>query len=435
MPHGPTQVYGERLPSAAAPLDDDGDGDKRRRGPSPTIQRLSPSSSTKPAFSSSARAARPTTGWEHASDVAAARAARLAAVSPQAIDIDVIAAAVDGDAAAGEEVTDGVTGALRPEVAFATATVAASTGGLGGNRGRISSPVGPIDAEEGCVVRPTEPGLEAGLPVAAEAEAESFRMEEIASADGESRTPQAAPLEVAAAVAATAAAEGEVSDSPEEVLDDDDDDVAHSRTPPGVQGIKGVLHALARPEISGRDGDSSAGRGKGEEIFLAGTAQVARPDCLVSETEAELSMPVKDAFGGEGENEPAAAAVVTEAALAVQSPECEGTAAAAVQVAGGEGKVVAGGVCGSGTPVSCSTSTLTSTLVPAGGGRGKGNAAMNEVALAAAAAAAAEAAEEQELEGVPDGYRGDAAYAGLLIAEHLELFFRQQVRFCTFALR
>lgn len=29
------------------------------------------------------------------------------------------------------------------------------------------------------------------------------------------------------------------------------------------------------------------------------------------------------------------------------------------------------------------------------------------------------------------GYRGDAAYAGLLIAEHLELFFRQQVRFCV----
>lgn len=31
-------------------------------------------------------------------------------------------------------------------------------------------------------------------------------------------------------------------------------------------------------------------------------------------------------------------------------------------------------------------------------------------------------------EDVAQGYRGDAAYAGLLIAEHLELFFRQQVR-------
>lgn len=419
-------------PPAAALPDAIGDGGKGEGGgggkiPSARTRLLSPSSSTKPPACSS-DPARP-----------ASSACPAAASGPA---VGAIAAAVDGDAAAGEKVTRSAwgtcgTGAGRASVAADVAVVAvvvSAAGGLGGDQGG-ASPAAPTDAAEGCLTRPAELGLGLGagppaVPAEAGAEAEAPGREEFALRGEVSGTPRVAPsaVSVLAVAAAAAAAVEETSGREgidrksedvleEEALKDDEPVPFPSRTPPGIKG-KG-FHSTARRGISGRDGDSSAGRGEGEGAVLSGAAQAALPKESVTGMEAKLCLPAKHVSGGAEEREVAVAAVAA--------------VAAAVEAAAVVGEVVEGEVKGGwegsygGEKFVSSTSTQASTLVPAGE-RSKEVAAVDGEGAASAATAAAAA---KEAEGT-DSYRGDAAYAGLLIAEHLELFFRQQVRFFCF---
>ncbi|CAN0131021.1 unnamed protein product, partial [Laminaria digitata] len=308
-------------PPAAALPDATGDGGKGGGGggkiPSARTRLLSPSFSTKPPACSS-DPARPATS-----------ACPAAASGPA---VGAIAAAVDGDAAAGEKVTGSAwgtcgTGAGRASVAADVAVktvVVSAAGGLGGDQGG-ASPAAPIDAAEGCLTRPAELGLGLGagppaVPAEAGAEAEAPGREEFALRGEVSGTPRVAPSAVSVlAVAAVAAAAVEETSGregigrkledvlEEEFLKDDEPVPFPSRTPPGIKG-KG-FHSTARRGISGRDGDSSAGRGEGEGAVLSGAAQAALPEESVTGMEAKLCLPAKHVSGGAEEREVAVAAV------------------------------------------------------------------------------------------------------------------------------
>lgn len=393
---GEPSASGEPLPASTLVNSTKGDGGQAGNRSSARTRVLSPSPSSKPSACSDdpARPAFPASASEPAGG---------------------IATAVDGDAAAGE--VAGSANAARAGVAAAAAAVATvAAEDLGRDQGGASPAA--VDAEDGCASRPTQLGLGSGTSIASAAEAEAPGWEKIALTGEVSGTPPAAPpvvAVVAAAAMVAATSERENGENPEGVLDKYflEDGAVPSRTSPGVEG-KG-FHSTARRGVSGRDGDSSAGRGEGEGAFLAGTAQAALPEESVTGTEAECWLPRKDPFGGEE------GGGVTMVAAA----------AAVVEVVGGEAKGGAGAHVVS--KAMSLDSTQASTLVPVGGGGKEGAAMDGEVAAAsasasagaAASAAAAAVVEEEDA----DGYRGDAAYAGLLIAEHLELFFRQQVRF------
>ena len=120
---------------------------------------------------------------------------------------------MDGDAAAGE--VAGSTNASAGRGGVAAAAAAMVAGGLDRHRGG-ALPAAAIDAGEGYVARPTELGLEAGAPVAAEVEAPGWEGFEA------SGTPTVAPptLAVAATVVA-ATSEREIGSLPEGVLEEE----------------------------------------------------------------------------------------------------------------------------------------------------------------------------------------------------------------------